>query len=315
MEAPDSFLCPIQQTIMEDPVSDPDGNTYERSAITDWLQHQEVSPLTRNSLTLEQLIPNRALRSAIEEWKKGAMSPQTPTPPPEPVAPAAPVASPAPATAPTRSPRAVAAVPQPPASAPGPARQTVEELKAAFQSECKAVDGDLCKEFAEYVSQGIMQRDDALAQLRELESAAVHEHARVQVETDRAIAEALEQQQESRTITLGELKAQFRSAFSSVDPDVCDGIAEQVGRKMMTREEAIKQLREMESIQRAQARPQPPAQPAPQPEQQPPAPAPEQRAAGERPPQPSGNSEFARLVAEQEELFKNIKNRNHAHPR
>jgi hypothetical protein len=66
--APEAYLCPITHVIMTDPVSDPDGNSYERSAINEWLVSQQVSPLTRQPLRADQLVPNRALKEAIESW-------------------------------------------------------------------------------------------------------------------------------------------------------------------------------------------------------------------------------------------------------
>lgn len=62
-----AFLCPITRTVMTDPVIDPEGNSYERSAIMDWLQRSSTSPVTRAPLTARDLAPNRALREAIEE--------------------------------------------------------------------------------------------------------------------------------------------------------------------------------------------------------------------------------------------------------
>ena len=68
---PKSFECLITGEIMKDPVMDPEGNTYERSAIEDWLGRNPTSPITRASLTKDQLIPNRAVKDAIEEHLKG----------------------------------------------------------------------------------------------------------------------------------------------------------------------------------------------------------------------------------------------------
>jgi len=68
-DANSAFLCPINQTIMTDPVSDPEGNSYERSAIMQWLQRNQTSPVTRNPLTPANLVPNRALQYAIEQYK------------------------------------------------------------------------------------------------------------------------------------------------------------------------------------------------------------------------------------------------------
>jgi hypothetical protein len=40
-----SFLCPITRKLMTDPVIDPDGNSYERSAIESWLKEYSTSPI------------------------------------------------------------------------------------------------------------------------------------------------------------------------------------------------------------------------------------------------------------------------------
>ena len=66
----DSFICPINQTIMSDPVITPYGTTYERSAILDWLKKNDTDPLTKKKLTEKMLITNYALKSAIEEYKQ-----------------------------------------------------------------------------------------------------------------------------------------------------------------------------------------------------------------------------------------------------
>ena len=39
-----SFLCPITLELMKEPMIDPDGNTYERSAIEDWLKKTRPRP-------------------------------------------------------------------------------------------------------------------------------------------------------------------------------------------------------------------------------------------------------------------------------
>jgi hypothetical protein len=68
MDFPTEFRCPITMQIMTDPVQAADGHTYERSAITTWLVHCQQSPITRSHMTAEELVPNRALRSAIEHY-------------------------------------------------------------------------------------------------------------------------------------------------------------------------------------------------------------------------------------------------------
>lgn len=55
---------------------DPEGNTYERSAILEWLLANSTSPITRTPLTPIQLTPNRALLDQITNL--------TLTPPPVP---------------------------------------------------------------------------------------------------------------------------------------------------------------------------------------------------------------------------------------
>ena len=64
------FKCPITHNIMNDPVICSDGQTYERSAIQTWLASNNTSPYTGAKLDNKVLIPNIALRQAIEEYKK-----------------------------------------------------------------------------------------------------------------------------------------------------------------------------------------------------------------------------------------------------
>lgn len=54
---------------MTDPVMDREGNSYERAAIMDWLNRQRTSPITRSPLSPSDLVPNRGLKDAIEEYK------------------------------------------------------------------------------------------------------------------------------------------------------------------------------------------------------------------------------------------------------
>jgi hypothetical protein len=59
-------MCPITQCVMTDPMVDPEGNTYERSAIERWLAHNKTSPVTRAPLTASKLAPNRALKDILD---------------------------------------------------------------------------------------------------------------------------------------------------------------------------------------------------------------------------------------------------------
>jgi hypothetical protein len=68
-EPPGHLQCPITYALMEDPVVAADGHTYERKAIKRWLQKHSTSPLTNLRLEHKVLVPNFAIRSALEEWQ------------------------------------------------------------------------------------------------------------------------------------------------------------------------------------------------------------------------------------------------------
>ncbi|CAD7949138.1 unnamed protein product [Amoebophrya sp. A120] len=80
---PSEFLCPISRELMADPVVAEDGQTYDRQSIQDWfsLGHSS-SPVTREEISPNNLIPNRAVRSLIEDYceKKGIAKPIPPAP-------------------------------------------------------------------------------------------------------------------------------------------------------------------------------------------------------------------------------------------
>ena len=63
-----AYICPITLNIMKDPYSDMDGNSYEKEAIFKWIIENGNSPITRNPMTIDNLIPNRALKEAIENY-------------------------------------------------------------------------------------------------------------------------------------------------------------------------------------------------------------------------------------------------------
>lgn len=70
-QAPSYFICPIFQEVMEDPHIAADGYTYEAEALRGWLDTDHTtSPMTNLQLEHTNLIPNHALRSAIQEWKQ-----------------------------------------------------------------------------------------------------------------------------------------------------------------------------------------------------------------------------------------------------
>lgn len=67
-EVPDSFICPISGEIMKDPVITPSGVSYDRANIEAWLKKKEIDPLTKKPLTVNDLVPNRGLKEAIEQF-------------------------------------------------------------------------------------------------------------------------------------------------------------------------------------------------------------------------------------------------------
>ena len=71
-EPPDSFFCPISYELMRDPVVTADGHTYEREQIAIWFaQGHDTSPRTNAVLEHVNVVPNTALRQAIEAWEEG----------------------------------------------------------------------------------------------------------------------------------------------------------------------------------------------------------------------------------------------------
>ena len=66
---PHAFVCSITCDVMETPVVAVDGHSYELAAIKQWLETHSTSPLTNVELPTTTLVPNVALRKAIEEWR------------------------------------------------------------------------------------------------------------------------------------------------------------------------------------------------------------------------------------------------------
>ncbi|KAL0029838.1 hypothetical protein WJX77_003070 [Trebouxia sp. C0004] len=61
------LCCPITKDLMSDPVVlISDGYTYERAAITKWLERNEASPITKAPLQHKDMVPNLTMRSAIQ---------------------------------------------------------------------------------------------------------------------------------------------------------------------------------------------------------------------------------------------------------
>jgi hypothetical protein len=65
MSIPKVYFCPITHEIMTDPVLGTDGITYERIAITQWLEKEHVSPMTRQPMAISDLKPNLAIKELV----------------------------------------------------------------------------------------------------------------------------------------------------------------------------------------------------------------------------------------------------------
>jgi len=65
---PEHYCCKITFDIMKDPVITLSGITYERAAVENYLKRNSCEPITRVPMTLRDLIPNIAIREAIEQF-------------------------------------------------------------------------------------------------------------------------------------------------------------------------------------------------------------------------------------------------------
>jgi len=65
-EEKEFYICPITLILMTDPVICADGHSYERAAIEEWLVTNNTSPSTGVPLPHKHLVPNIALKQAIE---------------------------------------------------------------------------------------------------------------------------------------------------------------------------------------------------------------------------------------------------------
>lgn len=66
---PQEFICPITLQMMNDPYIDEEGNSYELSAIRDWIAQNRASPITRTPLDMRRMVPNRVLKTLIEDYR------------------------------------------------------------------------------------------------------------------------------------------------------------------------------------------------------------------------------------------------------
>ena len=68
-EIPTEYKCPISLFIMKNPVIASDGNTYELSSLESLFKNNEsvASPLTREILNKNVLIPNKNIKKLIDD--------------------------------------------------------------------------------------------------------------------------------------------------------------------------------------------------------------------------------------------------------
>jgi tetratricopeptide (TPR) repeat protein len=76
-ERPPSFICPITNDIMKEPVMDKHGHSFEKTAILQWLKTKSACPMNQQPITPDELAPNRALQDIIEMYQtQGFPTPQ-----------------------------------------------------------------------------------------------------------------------------------------------------------------------------------------------------------------------------------------------
>ena len=67
---PNELYCPITGELMKDPVTEPDGHTYEREAIMKWLSKNNTSPMTRKPLSEKELYANIPFKKTIDSMRE-----------------------------------------------------------------------------------------------------------------------------------------------------------------------------------------------------------------------------------------------------
>ena len=67
-KAREDCICPITLDLMKDPVVAADGRSYEREAISKWLENHNTSPCTNQQLPQKHFIPNIQLKNIIQTY-------------------------------------------------------------------------------------------------------------------------------------------------------------------------------------------------------------------------------------------------------
>ena len=69
---PQEFICPLTLEVMDEPVMNRAGHSYEQSAIVEWLTQSqyETCPLTRKEMKISDFVSNRFLQKKIRAWRQ-----------------------------------------------------------------------------------------------------------------------------------------------------------------------------------------------------------------------------------------------------
>lgn len=65
----EGFFCPIMLGLINIPVIDPEGYSYEKAAIENWIKSKGASPVTRRAMTMDELYPNKTLAMLMADEK------------------------------------------------------------------------------------------------------------------------------------------------------------------------------------------------------------------------------------------------------
>jgi len=68
--APVYLCCPITHNVMKFPVNAPDGHTYERAALTQWLQSKGESPMTKMKMQVSDLVQSVFAQDVISAYNQ-----------------------------------------------------------------------------------------------------------------------------------------------------------------------------------------------------------------------------------------------------
>lgn len=69
-DVPQAYVCPLMLDIMTQPLVSRSGHRFERAAIEDWVAQAGTNPLTREKMSLRDLIPDYHLQDEIRFWKE-----------------------------------------------------------------------------------------------------------------------------------------------------------------------------------------------------------------------------------------------------